>query len=65
MLTAKEELEKLLADAPDVAGEIDVFNLDKICNDFGNTTESGSCGIRRSISETLDYLEYLENKIAS
>jgi hypothetical protein len=60
MLTAKEELEKLLADAPDVAGEIDVFNLDKICNDFGNTTESGSCGIRRSISETLDYLEYLD-----
>lgn len=30
MLTAKEELEKLIAKAPDVAGEIDPFNIDKI-----------------------------------
>lgn len=32
MLTAKEELEKLIAKAPDVAGEIDPFNIDKILN---------------------------------
>ena len=32
MLTAKEELEKLIAKAPDVAGEIDPFNIDKIIN---------------------------------
>ena len=30
MLTAKEELEKLIAKAPDGAGEIDPFNIDKI-----------------------------------
>jgi hypothetical protein len=30
MLTAKEELEMLIAKAPDVAGEIDPFNIDKI-----------------------------------
>jgi len=30
ILTAKEELETLLADAPDVAGQIDPFNIDKI-----------------------------------
>lgn len=40
MITAKEELETLLADAPDVAGEIDVFNIDKICGTF--TDESTS-----------------------
>ena len=32
MLTAKEELEKLIAKAPDVAGEIDPFNIYKIIN---------------------------------
>lgn len=30
MLTAKEELEMLIAKAPDVAGKIDPFNIDKI-----------------------------------
>lgn len=34
MLTAKEELEKLIAKAPDVAGEIDPFNIDKILNEL-------------------------------
>lgn len=58
MLTAKEELEKLLADAPDVAGEIDVFDLDKICASFGGN----GIGVRRNIYETIEYLDYLENR---
>lgn len=40
MITAKEELETLLADAPDVAGEIDVFNIDKICETFTDDSAS-------------------------
>lgn len=38
MLTAREELEKLLADAPDVAGQIDPFNVDKIICDLDSST---------------------------
>ncbi len=34
MLAAKEELEKLLADAPDVAGTIDPFSVDNILNEL-------------------------------
>ena len=34
MLTAKEELEKLLADAPDVAGQIKPFNVNSILADL-------------------------------
>lgn len=34
MLAAKEELEKLLADAPDVAGQINPFNIDSILRDL-------------------------------
>lgn len=55
MVTAKEELEKFLADAPDVAGEIDVFNLDKICNSLGATNS----GIIRN-DYAMDYLNYIE-----
>lgn len=69
MLTAKEELETLLADAPDVAGEISVFDLDKICNDFDNTetTAAASIGMpfRRSTSVALNYLEYLEQLVVA
>lgn len=69
MLTAKEELETLLADAPDVAGEISVFDIDKICNDFGNTetTAAASLGMpfRRSTSVALNYLEYLEQLVVA
>lgn len=66
MLTAQEELETLLADAPDVAGEIDVFNLDKICSSFGNNEVSAAgngFGIRRSIYNTIEYLDYLEKSL--
>ena len=65
MLTAQEELEVLLADAPDVAGTIDVFDIDKICNSF---TESGGNGIsmsQRRLHDTIEYLDYLEQQIAS
>ena len=36
MLTAKEELETLVAKAPDVAGQIDPFNIDNILNGLNN-----------------------------
>ena len=36
MLTAKEELETLIAKAPDVAGQINPFNIDNILNGLGN-----------------------------
>jgi hypothetical protein len=67
MLTAKEELEKLLADAPDVAGEINVFNLDNICNSFGDDTvsEPAACAQTMSIVRkvSVDQLsDILQNK---
>ena len=80
MLTAKEELEKLLADAPDVAGTIDVFNLDKICSGFdtsadtndintnttNTTTEAGCFSIgNKRLEATIDYLDYLEKSFAA
>lgn len=81
MLTAKEELEKLLADAPDVAGTIDVFNLDKICSGFDEatydtintdptnttkTTEAGSCSIgNKRMSINIEYLDYLEKSFVA
>lgn len=37
MLTAKEELTKLLAKAPDVAGQIDPFNVNNILNNLNAT----------------------------
>lgn len=40
MIAAKEELEKLIAKAPDVAGDIDPFSIDKILNDLDNSSES-------------------------
>ena len=42
MLAAKEELTKLLAKAPDVAGQIDPFNINNILNDLD--TENGAMG---------------------
>ena len=67
MLTAKEELEKLLADAPDVAGEINVFNLDNICNSFGDDTVSEPAACAQTISivrkVSVDQLsDILQNK---
>lgn len=40
MIAAKEELEKLIAKAPDVAGDIDPFNIDKILSGLDTTSES-------------------------
>ena len=62
MLTAKEELETLLADAPDVAGEIDVFNLDKICDSFDttNTVAAAAMGVSMRTMNNLEYIELLE-----
>lgn len=40
MITAKEELEKLIAKAPDVAGDIDPFNVDKILSGLDVASES-------------------------
>lgn len=40
MLAAKEELEKLIAKAPDVAGDIDPFNIDKILSGLDTASES-------------------------
>ena len=60
MLTAKEELEKLLADAPDVAGEINVFDLGKICNGFSDDGEmvlSAAATISRAVY--YDYVDTL------
>ena len=39
MVTAKQELEKLLADAPDVAGTIKPFSINSILNDLDNIDE--------------------------
>lgn len=38
MITAKEELETLIAKADDTSGEINVFNIDQIVNGFDNDT---------------------------
>lgn len=38
MIAAKEELEKLIAKAPDVAGDIDPFNIDKILSGLDNSS---------------------------
>ena len=40
MIAAKEELEKLIAKAPDVAGDIDPFNIDKILSGLDTASES-------------------------
>ena len=42
MLTAKEELTKLLAKAPDVAGQIDPFNVNNILNDLGSAPDGAN-----------------------
>lgn len=38
MITAKEELETLVSKAPDVAGDIDPFSIDKILNNLDNAS---------------------------
>jgi hypothetical protein len=62
MLVAKEELTKLLAKAPDVARQIDPFNINNILNNLDNTSvESGSCEIAftgRHIGITMEYEDY-------
>lgn len=40
MITAKEELETLVSKAPDVAGDIDPFNIDKILSGLDTASES-------------------------
>ncbi len=40
MIAAKEELEKLIAKAPDVAGDIDPFNIGKILSGLDTASES-------------------------
>ena len=40
MTVAKEELTKLLAKAPDVAGQIDPFNVNNILNNLDTTNAS-------------------------
>ena len=39
LITARQELEKLLADAPDVAGTIKPFNINNILNDLGDDNQ--------------------------
>jgi hypothetical protein len=62
MLASKEELEKLLADAPDTSGEISVFDLNKICDDFGDDVApvvANAATISRGIT-VESYLDKLE-----
>lgn len=62
MFAAKEELEKLLADAPDTSGEINVFDLNKICDDFGDDVApvvANAATISRGIT-VESYLDKLE-----
>ena len=68
MLVAKEELTKLLAKAPDVAGQIDPFNVNNILNnlDDGNIENGTTCStfIGRSIRISMDFNDESEYFIA-
>ena len=67
MLVAKEELTKLLAKAPDVAGQIDPFNINNILSDLGNTSSDGTYGsivIGRNIRLSMKAVEDEEMFIA-
>ena len=59
MLAAKEELEKLLAPAPDVAGTINVFDLGKICQDFTADEGEPILAAAATITRTL-YADYVD-----
>lgn len=59
MLAAKEELEKLLAPAPDVSGTINVFDLGKICQDFTADEGEPILATAATITRTL-YTDYVD-----
>ena len=68
MLVAKEELSKLLAKAPDVAGQIDPFNVNDILAGLNNETSSGyaesgnlyvKSHMRMSVNVFDDDMEYM------
>ena len=64
MIVAKEELTKLLAKAPDVAGQIDPFNVNNILNNLGDekiesgTTDTFVCRSMHICMELDDEYEY-------